>query len=91
MGKPDLSGAWQTELVIPGDSVLGENFQFAVPGDDPRTFSKYFWNILFFKPEEAPMRPEAADSDKSCDRDYYDLQLSAAQHPGGGHVRILSL
>jgi hypothetical protein len=38
------------------------------------------------------MRPEAAElAEKSCDRDYYDLQLSAAQHPGGRHVRILSL
>ena len=61
-GKPDLSGVWQTELVNPRDSVLGENFQFAVPGDDPRTFSKYFLNILAdFKPEEAPMQPEAAE------------------------------
>src|ERR1700693_311969 len=61
-GKPDLSGVWQTELVNPRDSVLGESFQFVVPGDDPRTFSKYFWNILAdFKPEEAPMRPEAAE------------------------------
>jgi len=32
-----------------------------VPGDDPRTFSKYFLDILAdFKPNEAPMRPEAA-------------------------------
>ena len=61
-GKPDLSGVWQTELVNPSDSVLGESFPFAVPGDDPRTFSKYFWNILAdFKPEEAPMLPEAAE------------------------------
>lgn len=61
-GKPDLSGVWQTELVDPRDSVLGENFPFAVPGDDPRTFNKYFFNILAdFKPEEAPMRPEAAE------------------------------
>ncbi len=61
-GKPDLSGVWQTELVDPRDSVLGENFLFAVPGDDPRTFNKYFWNILAdFKPEETPMRPAAAE------------------------------
>ena len=33
-----------------------------MPGDDPRTFSKYFLNILAdFKPDEAPIRPEAAD------------------------------
>ena len=60
--KADLSGVWQTELVNPHDSVLGESFAFVVPGDDPRTFSKYFWNILAdFKPEEEPMRPEAAE------------------------------
>jgi hypothetical protein len=31
-----------------------------VEGDDPRTFSKYFLNLLAdFKPEEEPIRPEA--------------------------------
>lgn len=61
-GKPDLSGVWQTELVNPKDSVFGNTDYFVVPGDDPRTFSKYFWNILAdFKPEESPMRPEAAE------------------------------
>jgi len=61
-GKPDLSGVWQTELIPPSESLLGENFSFVVPGDDPRTFNKYFWNILAdFKPEEAPIRPEAAE------------------------------
>ena len=30
-------------------------------GDDPRTFSKYFFNLLVdFKPGEEPIRPEAA-------------------------------
>lgn len=61
-GKPDLSGVWQTEPIPTSESVLGENFSFVVPGDDPRTFSKYFWNILAdFKPAEAPIRPEAAE------------------------------
>src|SRR5712672_837179 len=61
-GKPDLSGVWQTELIPPSESLLGENFSFVVPGDDPRTFNKYFWNILAdFKPEEAPILPEAAE------------------------------
>ena len=61
-GKPDLSGVWQTEPVPPGESVLGTESFFVVPGDDPRTFSKYFWNILAdFKPAETPMRPEAAE------------------------------
>ena len=64
-GKPDLSGVWQTELAPPGEieRLFGDNFKYAVvPGDDPRTFSKYFLNILAdFKPEEAPIRPEAAE------------------------------
>jgi hypothetical protein len=61
-GKPDLSGVWQTEPIPPSESLLGENFSFVVPGDDPRTFNKYFWNILAdFKPAEAPIRPEAAE------------------------------
>jgi hypothetical protein len=61
-GKPDLSGVWQTEPVPLGESVLGNESFFVVPGDDPRTFNKYFWNILAdFKPAEAPIRPEAAE------------------------------
>ncbi len=61
-GKPDLSGVWQTELTPPSESPLGKADYFVVPGDDPRTFSKYFWNILAdFKPEESPLRPEAAE------------------------------
>jgi len=64
-GKPDLSGVWQPEYAPPGESerVFGDVFKdFVVPGDDPRTFSKYFLNILAdFKPGEVPMRPEAAE------------------------------
>jgi hypothetical protein len=64
-GKPDLSGVWQTELSAPGEieRLFGDNFKYAVvPGDDPRTFSKYFLNILAdFKPEDAPIRPAAAE------------------------------
>lgn len=63
-GKPDLSGVWQTALAPPGENqrIFGNSVSdFAVPGDDPRTFSKYFLNILTdFKPDESPMRPEAA-------------------------------
>src|SRR5216684_107556 len=54
-GKPDLSGVWQTELAPPGETVglLGDVSPFVVPGDDPSTFSKYFWNILAdFTPAE---------------------------------------
>jgi hypothetical protein len=64
-GKPDLSGVWQTEPAPPGEfeRLTGDSSTFfVVPGDDPRTFSKYFWNILAdFKPAEAPIRPEAAE------------------------------
>jgi hypothetical protein len=64
-GKPDLSGVWQVEPPPAGEieRLIGGDFSsFVVPGDDPRTFSKYFFNILAdFKPEEAPMRPEAAE------------------------------
>jgi hypothetical protein len=60
-GKPDLTGVWQIEP-IPGDveRVLGSLDSELVPGDDPRTFSKYFFDILAdYKPDQAPIRPEA--------------------------------
>ena len=64
-GKPDLSGVWQAAYAPPGEieRLFGDVFKnFVVPGDDPRMFSKYFLNILAdFKPEEAPMRPEASE------------------------------
>jgi hypothetical protein len=63
-GKPDLSGVWQTELAPSGENerLFGPSVKdYAVLGDDPRTFSKYYLNILVdFKPEETPIRPEAA-------------------------------
>ena len=64
-GKPDLSGVWQTEFAPSGENerLFGaETKTFAVLGDDPRQFSKYFLNILVdFKPEESPLRPEFAE------------------------------
>ena len=64
-GTPDLSGVWQAELSPPGEieRLFGDVFEYAVvPGDDPRMFSKYFLNILAdFKPEQAPIKPEAAE------------------------------
>jgi hypothetical protein len=66
-GKPDLTGIWSTdptpiaemEKLFPGMQV------FAVPGDDPRTFTKYFLNIFAdFRPEDVPFRPEAAQAFK---------------------------
>jgi len=61
-GKPDLSGVWQTEPTPPEEMArlfphLGA---IVLLGDDPRTFSKYMLDVLAdFKPEEAPIRPEA--------------------------------
>jgi hypothetical protein len=64
-GRPDLSGVWQAEYAPPGENerLFGGGLKdFVVPGDDPRTFSKYFLNILAdFKPEEAPLRPATAE------------------------------
>ena len=60
-GKPDLSGIWQVEPTPLAEltAMYGDVGALAVPGDDPRTFSKYLFNVLAdFKPEEAPMRPE---------------------------------
>ena len=62
-GRPDLSGVWQIEPTPAAEMrrLFGDSGALTVPGDDPLAFSKYFLNILAdFKPEEAPMRPEAA-------------------------------
>ena len=63
-GKPDLSGLWQVEPT-PFDEIIrlfGPDIDtLSVPGDDIRNFSKYAFSVLVdFKPEEAPIRPEAA-------------------------------
>jgi hypothetical protein len=62
-GRPDLSGVWQVEPEAKGEieRMLGKDLTVGlVPGDPVDTFSKYFFNILAdFKPEEAPLRPEA--------------------------------
>jgi len=63
-GKPDLSGVWRTEYNPSAENtrLFGPSLEaFAVPGDDPSTFSKYFLNILVdFTPADNPMRPAAA-------------------------------
>jgi hypothetical protein len=57
-GKPDLSGVWQAQL----ESTEGKS-GFFVPGDDPRTFSRYVLNILAdFKADDLPMRPLAVET-----------------------------
>jgi hypothetical protein len=71
-GRPDLSGVWQVESV-PGEveRMLGKLDADVVLGDDPRTFSKYFFNILAdFPPEQAPLRPEALAAMRNRPKDY---------------------
>jgi hypothetical protein len=63
-GKPDLSGLWQVEPT-PAEEMsrlFGPDiYALSVPGDDVRTLSKYVFSVFAdLKPEEAPIRPEAA-------------------------------
>jgi len=80
-GKPDLSGVWQTELETPemiASRANNDAAKFIVPGDDPNTFSRYFFNMLSdFKPGEEPLRPETIE---------YMQKRGArtAGNPGGG-------
>ena len=58
-GKPNLSGLWQT------DSAPPEMLELLIPGSTngagEEPLSQYFINILSdFKPDEAPIRPDAA-------------------------------
>jgi hypothetical protein len=58
-GKPNLSGLWQTDAA---PSELSDHLiPGATNGAGEEPLSQYFINILFdFKPDEAPMRPDAA-------------------------------
>jgi len=64
-GKPDLSGVWHSEYSPPGEiqRLFGDELaRYAVLGDDPQEFPKYFLNSLVdFKPSESPLRPEFAE------------------------------
>jgi hypothetical protein len=66
-GKPDLSGVWSTDPTPfeEMNRLFGSLGASAVPGDDPRTFTKYFLNIFAdFRPEDVPFQPEAAQAFK---------------------------
>ncbi len=64
-GKPDLSGVWhvQPSGLAEMKRLFGDGVGFSsVPGMEPDTISKYAVNILLdFKPDESPIRPEAAE------------------------------
>src|ERR1700687_4297346 len=63
-GKPDLSGVWhvQPNSLAELKRLFGEDVnKIEVPGMEIDTISKYGLNIFQdFKPEDVPMRPEAA-------------------------------
>jgi hypothetical protein len=62
-GKPDLSGVWTTDPTPPEemDRLFPGVGAYAVPGDDPRRFNKFFLNVFSdVRPEDVPFRPEAA-------------------------------
>ena len=61
-GKPDLSGVWQVEPTPAAEltRLYGDLSALSTLGDDPRTVSKYLFNIFAdFKRGEEPIRPEA--------------------------------
>src|SRR5579862_974161 len=64
-GKPDLSGTWhvQTLSLAEMKRLFGDELGVtSVPGMEPDTISKYAVNVLLdFKPNESPLRPEAAE------------------------------
>ncbi len=67
-GKPDLSGLWHVQPTgveemkrLFGADLIAAADATSVPGMELDTISKYAINIFAdFKPEETPMRPEAA-------------------------------
>ena len=66
-GKPDLTGVWmhETTTVAEVKRLFGNAFDAAIelapPGMEIGTQHKYAFNIFAdFKPEEVPLRPEAA-------------------------------
>ncbi len=64
-GKPDLSGVWHVHPTSLAEMkrIFGGNINTGnVPGMEIDTISKYALNIfLDFKPDDAPMRPAAAE------------------------------
>jgi hypothetical protein len=64
-GKPDLSGVWHVQPTPRAEMkrIFGEGIGVVeVPGMEIGTQSKYAFNILLdFKPEDTPLRSEAAE------------------------------
>jgi hypothetical protein len=67
-GKPDLSGVWMHEITTAAEmkrlygAMIEEAIKVDVPGMEIGTQHKYAFNILLdFKPNDSPIRPEAAE------------------------------
>jgi hypothetical protein len=67
-GKPDLSGVWMHEVTSVAEmkrlygAVIDAAIKVDVPGMEIGTQHKYAFNFFVdFKPDEVPMRPEAAE------------------------------
>jgi hypothetical protein len=61
-GKPDLSGVWTTDGSRPEemDKLFPGLGDLAVPGDDPRFFSKFFISVFAdYRNEDVPIKPDA--------------------------------
>jgi hypothetical protein len=62
-GKPDLSGVWSTDPTPfeEMERLFPDLKMFAVPGDDPRRFTKYFLSVFAdVPPQDIPFKPAAA-------------------------------
>jgi len=63
-GKPDLSGIWSTDPTPAAEMerLFPDLGALAVPGDDPRDFSKFFLDIFAdVERKDIPIKPEAAE------------------------------
>jgi hypothetical protein len=70
-GRPDLSGLWQTNSASP--EVLARLIPGATNGAGEEPLSQYFINILSdFRPEDAPLRPEAAEQLRQRAKNFSD-------------------
>ena len=91
-GKPDLSGVWMHELTSVAEmkrlfgAFIDTAIKVDVPGMEIGTQHKYGFNILLdFKPDEAPMRPEAvAILRRASERSAADVCTGAAGIPLAG-------
>lgn len=61
-GKPDFTGLWQTDMAKPGEieRFIPGLSSSVVPGDDPTTFSRYFFNVMAdYQPDDIKLSPDA--------------------------------